>query len=199
VTLQAQTLLAQGIGIPAAAGGRGLPLPDGSFTPPAGPLTAGVLLYPDEVAAIRQRVNELNSAIATAASANGAFLLDIHEIFEDAKKEGIDVGGISFTPAFLTGGLFSADGFHPSNIAHALVADYLVQLINARRNANIPRPNLAQTFFAPDLPPAAGVTGGTFTDTMWRALLGHFPPVDGLVEVVIPAVPSSRTPRTVDR
>ncbi len=37
VTLPASQLLAQGIGIPVAAGGTGQPLPNGTFTPPVDP------------------------------------------------------------------------------------------------------------------------------------------------------------------
>src|SRR6266496_2323794 len=43
VTLPASSLLAQGIGIPVALGGTGLPLPDGGFSPPS-TLNPGVLL-----------------------------------------------------------------------------------------------------------------------------------------------------------
>ncbi len=56
-TILAGRMMQQGVGIPAALGGLAVEgsgnldtaLPDGSFTPPAGPLVPGVLLYPDEV------------------------------------------------------------------------------------------------------------------------------------------------------
>ena len=82
MTLGAASLLAQGIGVPAALGGTGQPLPDGSFSPPS-TLNAGVLLYPDEVGLIRQRAVDLNARIASIAAANGATVIDIHSLFDD--------------------------------------------------------------------------------------------------------------------
>jgi hypothetical protein len=63
VTLNASALLAQGIGIPVAAGGTGLPLPEGSID--ASGLHAGVILRAGEVAAIRARIADLNQVIAS--------------------------------------------------------------------------------------------------------------------------------------
>jgi len=183
VTIQAIPLLAQGIGIPMALGGRGTPLPDGSFTPP-GTLTAGVVLYPDEVAAIRARTGELNAEIAGAASANGAILLNVHSIFEQIKAHGIEIGGITLNTSFLTGGLFSADGFHPSNIAHAIVALEIIDALNEARNLDIPPPNIAEALFTPDVPPA--VATSISPADVWKSLLEIFPPVEDGIEVVLP-------------
>jgi lysophospholipase L1-like esterase len=178
VTLGASALLAQGIGIPTTLGGTGLPLPDGSFTPPA-TLNQGVLLYPDEVDLIRQRTTEINARIASVAAANGATVVDAHALFDEIVADGYEAGGgIVITTSFLTGGLFSADGFHPSNIGYAIVAKEIVQHLNETSGTDFELPDLAHTLFEPDVPvitatgvvdPAAGPFG--FSLPMWKELV----------------------------
>lgn len=202
VTIQAIPLLTAGVGIPTALGGTGQPLPDGSFTPPA-TLSMGVLLYANEVADIRTRTNEINAAIASAAGSAGAILLDTHGIFEEIKAHGYEVPGLglTLTSAFLSGGLFSADGFHPNNIAHAIIADEIIQALNEALDLSIERPNLADTFFTADLPVLTPLALGpppTPADT-WRGLLRIFPPVEEGIEVLLPSLESRPAPVLVRR
>ena len=202
VTLGASALLAQGLGIPASLGGTGLPLPDGSFTPPA-TLSPGVLLYADETALIQQRTTEINSRIASVAASNGATVLDVHSLFDDIVAHGYDAGGgIVVTTTFLTGGLFSADGFHASNIGYAIVAKEILDHLNATNGTNFDL-DLAHTLFEPDVPaitptgvrdPAAGPFG--FSLSMWKELVrttsfGDF-------ETVFPR-PGKRAKRLIER
>ncbi len=202
VTIQALPLLAQGIGIPTSLGGTGQPLPDGSFTPPS-TLTPGVLLYPDEVALIRERTNTLNARISSIAAANGAVLLDVNAIFDGIKANGYTIGGVKVTKDFLTGGLFSADGVHPSNIGQVIVADEIIKTLNAARSTAIERPNIAAVLFTPDVP----VFGGSSifqpeivledAPGAWAGLLQMFPPVDDSVQLVLPTdsdAPVARAP-----
>jgi hypothetical protein len=144
-------------------------------------LSAGVLLYPDEVALIRQRTAEINARIASVAAANGATVLDTHAIFDHIvqNNHGYEVGGgIVVTGSFLTGGIFSADGFHPSNIGYAIVAKEVVQHINDTKGTEFELPDLAHAVFEPDVPaitatgvvdPAAGPFGFSFS--MWKDLV----------------------------
>ncbi len=53
-----------------ALGGTGLPLPNGQFIPPS-TLVPGVLLYPDEVAAIQAYIDAYNSTIAAEIAGAG--------------------------------------------------------------------------------------------------------------------------------
>ncbi|MFN2385833.1 MAG: SGNH/GDSL hydrolase family protein [Thermoanaerobaculia bacterium] len=190
VTLQAIPLMSQGIGIPVALGGTGQPLPDGSFVPP-GTLNAGVLLYADEVAAIRARTDELNSEIAAAASSNGAILVDTHAIFDEILAEGLHFGGIEIGADFLTGGLFSADGVHPNNIGHAIIADEIIQTLNEERDLEIPRPNIGEVLFTPDVPPTVATRVDPFE--AWKSMLGAYPPADG-IDVQLPTIQGKRPP-----
>jgi len=207
-TLKAPLLEAQGIGIPAALGGRAIQgsgdlstaLPDGSFTPPAGPLVEGVLLYPDEVAAIVTRTNELNDRIRSISAANGTVLYDLNARFQQVHAEGIEIGGIRLTTAFLQGGLFSADGAHPTQIGYAIIADDIIQGLNAQTHSEIPRPDLSEALFTPNVPQfgaaaASGVAG--FVPSGWITLLPYCPTADA--EPTTPPPHPERHTRVIDR
>jgi lysophospholipase L1-like esterase len=202
VTLPASSLLALGVGIPAALGGTGLPLPDGGFTPPT--LDSGVLLYPDEVALTRQRTIDFNAKITAISVANSAVLIDSYSFFNDLRAHGYEIGGITLTTDFLTGGLFSADGVHPSQIAYAILADEVIKALNAAKGSDIERPNLAHAMLTPNVPmistagqvdPEGGLYGFSFR--MWKKVLSSFGPEEG-VEVVLPA-PVKSAKRLLDR
>jgi hypothetical protein len=152
VSLLAQPYLEAGVGIPRALGGSGQPLPHGTFTPPA-TFTPGVILYPDDVTAIQEHVDGYNAAIAASASANGAILIDMHSIFDQAAAQGYTIGGVTVTTSFLTGGIFSYDGVHPSAIGYGIIADEFVKALNAAKGTSIPRPNFSQILFTPNVPP----------------------------------------------
>lgn len=130
ITLPAANYLAQGIGIPKSAGGTGLPLPD------------EVVLDKDEVSAIKARTQQFNDFLKSIASSNNIPILDVNSLLLKAAKEGIVVGGVKLTTAFLTGGLFSLDGVHPSSLGHAIVANEFIKLINQTYEYEIPLLNL---------------------------------------------------------
>jgi lysophospholipase L1-like esterase len=204
VTLGASALLAQGLGVPASLGGTGQPLPDGSFTPPS-TLNQGVLLYPEEVALIRQRTSDINGRIASvAANFPDAIVVDAHSIFDDIVAHGYDAGGgIVITTAFLTGGLFSADGFHASNIGYAIVAKAIIDRLNEETGNRYELPDFASTLFEPDVPvitatgvidPTAGPFG--FSLRMWKDLVRTTS--SGEFETVFPS-PGKRAKPRIER
>ena len=119
MTLAASSLLAQGIGIPAAVGGTGTPLPD------------EVVLDPSEIAIIQDHVNADNQSIRDICGAANIPVLDIHALLTELATTGRKVGGVTLTSAFLSGGVFSYDGVHPNDIGYALVANEFIRVINA--------------------------------------------------------------------
>jgi lysophospholipase L1-like esterase len=215
VTLGASSLLAQGMGIPSDVtvefGGRsvhgtGQALPDGSFSSSPATLIMGVLLYPDEVALMRQRTSDLNAKIASIAAANGATVFDAHALYEEIFAHGYEVGGgIVVTNAFLTGGVFSADGFHPTNIGYAIVAKEILQHLNSVKGTDFELPDMAEAIFAPDTPvlstsavvePAAGPFG--YSMQMWKDLIKTASPVAHTFDLVFPTS-GKRVPRLLKR
>ena len=77
--------------------------------PPGGPpcSTAGALPPPDELNA---RVAAYDRAVADAAAATGAALVDLHRLGLTARADGTEASTVS------------SDGFHPNARGHALIA-----------------------------------------------------------------------------
>ncbi len=208
-TILAGQMMQQGVGIPAFLGGLAVEgsgnlataLPDGSFTPPAGPLVPGVLLYPDEVAQLVQRTGEINASIASVSSANGGVLVDLNAIFAGVATGGYTIGGLTFTTAFLSGGLFSGDGVHPTAIGYAIIADYIIQALNEATGSVIPRPNFGAAFYTPNVPSfGAAVTTPGFVPESWMLQMPYLsaaPPPSAMPLVEATSRPAST--RTVSR
>ncbi|HEY0782652.1 MAG TPA: SGNH/GDSL hydrolase family protein, partial [Thermoanaerobaculia bacterium] len=107
VLLTASAELAVGKGIPVALGGTGQPLSNTS------------VLSIEEAATIDARRVQFNQVIKAAADANSAAFVDAEALLDQAGLTGIPVGGLTFTPAFLTGGIFGYDGVHPTPFGYA--------------------------------------------------------------------------------
>ncbi len=191
VNLPASSLLAQGVGVPVAAGGTGLPLPHG-FIDATGP-HGGVLLYPDEVALLQSRTQDYNNILFSTAPA-GTVKVDANAIFAAVSARGYDIGGITLTSAFLTGGIFSYDGVHPSTIGYTIVADEFIKAMNAQIPAAYPSPNFSDVLFTPNVPQtgASVVAGGPwgYSFDMWRGVLASVS--SQAAAVALPSLPAAR-------
>jgi lysophospholipase L1-like esterase len=131
VLLTASGDIAQGRGIP----GLGPPLADSQ------------VLSAAEVATIQTRVNAYNATITAVANERGAALIDINALLRRLATTGVPVGGINYTAAFLTGGIFSYDGVHPNAFGYAFVANQFIAAINEKFDAEIPPVNLLPFVF----------------------------------------------------
>ncbi len=126
VLLSAASFLGQGIGIPAALGGTGLPLPD------------AVVLETDEVAEIRGAVVSYNQTIDAAAAASDLPKVDINAFGQAAVAAGglVEANGQTLSIKFLGGGqaapFFGLDGFHPTPKGYGHFANLFIQQINDR-------------------------------------------------------------------
>jgi len=195
--LGGKSLLALGFGIPCAVAALpqcGKPLPDGSFTPPS-TVNIGVLLYPDEVTAIDNRIQAYNVVIKAAAAANGFQYFDSYAVSQDFIANGRDFGGIHISKDFVTGGIFAyGNAVHASNIGYSIIADELIKFINTAYGTSVPRADLSEALFTPDVP-APGTTGiGAtvdtsifFTETTWRSFFDEFPLQDASLKLAFPA------------
>ncbi|HSF43687.1 MAG TPA: SGNH/GDSL hydrolase family protein, partial [Thermoanaerobaculia bacterium] len=131
VLLPASALLAQGFGLPPGIpGSNGQPLPDGA------------VLSASEVATIRARVQGYNAVIRAVATERNAAFVDANAELTRLATTGVNVGGITYTGAFLTGGIFSYDGVHPNAFGYAYLANLFIEAINARFGGEIPLVNL---------------------------------------------------------
>ncbi|HEV7507744.1 MAG TPA: SGNH/GDSL hydrolase family protein [Thermoanaerobaculia bacterium] len=130
VLLTATAELAVGHGIPVALGGAGVPLSN------------TVVLNASEAANIRARVNQYNAVISAVANERGAALVDVNTQLTELATTGVDVGGITYTSAFLKGGVFSYDGVHPTRFGYAFIANLFIDTINQKFGNNVEEVNL---------------------------------------------------------
>jgi hypothetical protein len=140
VTLGASSLIGSGFGIPAALAG----VPPFSSLPNAGkPLPGSVVITPDEFATIQQRILDYNSAIVAAAGARNIPVADIKGLFDRVANGTEFVGPFQLTGAFITGGFFSLDGIHLTDIGYTLFADEYIKAINNGYGTQIPLASVA--------------------------------------------------------
>lgn len=125
VLLSAVSEIQAGHGIPTSLGGPGIPLSENAV------LTAG------EAAVIRERVAQYNATISAVANQFGAAFVDANAFLNDARAHGINVGGVTYTSSFLTGGLFSYDAVHPTAFGYAYIANLFIDAINSKFGGNI--------------------------------------------------------------
>ncbi|KAB2879594.1 hypothetical protein F9K33_08620 [bacterium] len=112
---------------------------------PLDPVSGKYTLTFAEVRSIKSIIDTYNSAIAAAATANGVTVVDFNTIFNNIATTGISYpGGFVANAKFLSGGLFSLDGVHPSSHGYAVVANAFIDAINTQYGSDIPRINEAK-------------------------------------------------------
>lgn len=116
---------------------------------PANPFPDKYVLDPSEKQKVSVAVTGFNSAIAglVDGKANIAFV-DVNTLFKNIRSKDLTAAGslydgISFRTSFLSGGLFSLDGVHPTSQGHGIIANLFIDAINAKFSAAIPRVNVA--------------------------------------------------------
>jgi hypothetical protein len=147
VLLTASTRLSMGIGIPAFAGGTGVGLENEDY------LTVA------EVNAIQNRVNAYNAIIRETATQTGSALADINALLRTVATDGYNIGGITFTEDFVTGGTFSLDGVHPQPLGYAVAANTFIDAINDTYDADIPLVDLFPFLFGSDASAIPSIPG----------------------------------------
>jgi hypothetical protein len=191
VTLAAASFLPSGYGIPCAVAPTlpncNKPLPD-SANPAAG--TPGVLLYADEVTLLRSRFADYTTAVKAATAEVGYKYYDLNTFLTQVRTEGLEIGGMTIRTSFLTGGAFSYDGFHPTSIGYAILADDVIKFINANFSCHIEEPDLSPFLFngnttgimSPPLPfmtlkEKMEAAAEIFNEDMNRQLVNFIPPM----------------------
>lgn len=157
VLLPASAKLTQGIGIPAFAGGTGQPLGDAD------------VLSAAEVNAIQARVDAFNAIIRATASVTGSSLADINALLRQLAGPGFNIGGITFTEDYITGGSFSLDGVHPSPLGYAVAADEFVRSINETYGASIPPVDYFPFLFGDDASAIPSIPGAVASNLVFTS------------------------------
>jgi hypothetical protein len=92
-----------------------------------------------EVATAQAAVTAYNTSIATLAAPRRIAVVDANAVLRTATTTGIYYSGYgSYSSAFITGGLFSYDGVHPSSRGNVVIANEFIKVINTKFKASIP-------------------------------------------------------------
>ena len=108
------------------------------------PIPDALILDSLEIAMAGAALTAYNQTIATVAAAKGAALVDINFIFNGIKKNGLKIGGEIFTADYISGGLFSLDGIHPSSKGAGIVANEFIKTMNVKFGMNVPQVDVSR-------------------------------------------------------
>lgn len=177
VSLDALSLIQQGYGFPAALKPL-VPLPHVGE-----PLPDSVTLTADEATTITNAVKDFNTTITAAAAARNIPVADVSGEF-DQLVHGLTIGPFTFTPAFISGGIFSMDAIHPTEIGYTLLANTFIKATNAAYNMEIPVASIASLMQNNDTivkmqsgAPYTPATGFTMSTEGAAALHNEFAPI----------------------
>jgi hypothetical protein len=143
IPLQTRDKIAQGYGMPAFLKA----VPPFSSLPHVGePLSQNDVITAEEIATVIGRVGEYNSIIQTAASARNIPVADVAGLFARATSTGIQLGPINVNGAPVTGGFFSYDFIHLTDLGYLLFGNEFIKAINAGYDTDIPLASISQLF-----------------------------------------------------
>jgi len=117
----------------------GIPVLGGAVTLPG--LRGKDFLSYNEIAKVNSFTNAYNDIIKAKAAAKGLAFVDIYSKF-NTLKNGAIYDGVSVSSKFVTGGLFSLDGVHPTPRGQAIIANEFIKAINSKYAASIPTVNI---------------------------------------------------------
>ncbi len=126
------------------AAGTGFPLDGYNYLNPAvpgngRPLLDSQVLDDAEQTTINNTIFAMNSALdAFVADSSWMTEVDLNGLLSDLSTNGFQLGSTTYTTDFVTGGLFSLDGVHPTDLEHAIVCNKLIDAVNAKWGSTIP-------------------------------------------------------------
>lgn len=114
---------------------------------PQNPWPNALILDPAEITNCNNAQKSFNATILAAASASANIAhVDVAKVFSTIRANdatGTIYDGVNFKTSFVSGGLFSLDGVHPTNQGAAIIANEFIKAINAKFAAAIPMINVA--------------------------------------------------------
>jgi lysophospholipase L1-like esterase len=110
---------------------------------PLNPFPDQYVLDPAEINTASNAVTAFNITIQNVANLKGFGLVDINTVFKNIFNSGGGMYyGAELSTAFLSGGLFSLDGVHPTSRGQGLIANEFLKTINNKFGSNFPLLNL---------------------------------------------------------
>ena len=103
------------------------------------PVSNEYILTSSEQSKIATATAAYNVTINALASANDLAIWDSNSAFDVISSIGVPYDGGVLTAAFVTGGAFSLDGVHGSPRGYAYIANSVIDAINSKYDATIPK------------------------------------------------------------
>lgn len=107
------------------------------------PIPKKYVLDASEVENVKSATMAFNNIIKDAAARHNLAYVDANAYLKSISS-GIKWDGVTYTPTFATGGVFSLDGVHLTQRGYALMANEILRNINAYFHATIPMHNVNQ-------------------------------------------------------
>lgn len=106
------------------------------------PMADQYVLTEDEVEILNNARTQFNAAIQGIAQQKGLAYVDVNEIIQQLANGGIQYDGGVITAEFAVGGAFSLDGIHLTPRGSAVLANKMIDAINATYGSNVPKVNV---------------------------------------------------------
>lgn len=106
------------------------------------PLDDSWVLTPEEQEMIETARVQYNATIETLAGVHNIAFYDAAFDLNQLNNGGITMDGITSTGIYATGGAFSLDGVHPSPRGYSIIANGMIDVINAKYGSNLPKVNV---------------------------------------------------------
>ncbi|WP_207433590.1 SGNH/GDSL hydrolase family protein [Sabulibacter ruber] len=110
---------------------------------PRNPIPSAFVLDDTEQNEINAATAAFNDIIKAQANAKGLAIFDAYQYFNSIQA-GFTQNGVAYSPAFITGNLFSLDGVHPTQRGYAIIANEMIKAINAKYGSTIPTIDVTQ-------------------------------------------------------
>ncbi|HYC58208.1 MAG TPA: hypothetical protein VEK79_01450 [Thermoanaerobaculia bacterium] len=144
IPLGTRTKLAQGYGLPPIF--RNIP-PFNQLQHTGDPLEQSDVITVEEITATVARVAEYNAIIKAAADARDIPIADVAGLFNRViSPTGEHLGPISVTGDPVTGGFFSLDFFHLTDLGYLLMGNEFIKAINNGYGTEIPLMSITELF-----------------------------------------------------
>jgi hypothetical protein len=107
------------------------------------PLGDKWVLSKDEVAEVKVATDAYNITVEKIAESKGLAFVDTKAAMEKLSNGGIVGNGYTVTSTYVTGGMFSLDGIHPSPRGYAVIANLFSTAINTTYQSTLPMIDLS--------------------------------------------------------
>ncbi|MCG8580386.1 MAG: hypothetical protein MI866_10730 [Bacteroidales bacterium] len=101
-----------------------------------------LVLTVDELTMINNATESFNTINKTLAESLDLAFFDANALMKQLSTTGLIIDGNRYTGTFVSGGIFSLDGIHPTGRGSAIIANAFIDAINAKYDASIPRANI---------------------------------------------------------